>query len=437
MKFFRQVRNGLPGILFWSVISAAFIGPGTITTASVAGSRFKLDLLWTLVFATIACVVLQEASARIYIGSGRSLGEAIAGKLSATNKRQTMLKFLVAFAVIFGCAAYEAGNILGAIAGVKLIIPVNVTFLTLILFLVCFALLWIGNIRIIASALGVIVALMGIIFFIIAFQSGYSIDEIAGKSLSPSIPSGSLILVMGLIGTTIVPYNLFLGSGISHGQKINEMRVGLTGAVVIGGLISIAVLIAGTGMDGEPSFEKLAQVFRSGAGKWAAVLLGTGLFAAGFTSAVTAPLASAITAKSVFGADNHRWSNHSRNFRLVWVGVLGFGMIFGVLGIQPIPVIILAQAVNGFLLPFVSVLILVIVNDRSLPGEARNGWFSNILLSLVVWITIVLGLINLRKAVERTLDISISQDSYLMVSALAGLAIVLIVSFRAGIYTNR
>ncbi len=71
------MKNKLLNILFWSVISAAFIGPGTITTASKAGALFGFDLLWALVFSTFACLVLQEAVARLAIHSGTNLGEAI------------------------------------------------------------------------------------------------------------------------------------------------------------------------------------------------------------------------------------------------------------------------------------------------------------------------------------------------------------------------
>ena len=51
----------LAAILFWSIIAAAFIGPGTVTTAASAGAAFELRLLWALVFSTVACLVLQEA----------------------------------------------------------------------------------------------------------------------------------------------------------------------------------------------------------------------------------------------------------------------------------------------------------------------------------------------------------------------------------------
>ena len=64
-------------VLFWSVISAAFIGPGTVTTAASAGAGYGFALLWALGFSTVACLVLQEASARLTLASGSDLGQAL------------------------------------------------------------------------------------------------------------------------------------------------------------------------------------------------------------------------------------------------------------------------------------------------------------------------------------------------------------------------
>ncbi|MCB0845328.1 MAG: divalent metal cation transporter, partial [Bacteroidetes bacterium] len=116
-------------ILFWSVISAAFIGPGTVTTASKAGATYHTELLWALVFSTLACIILQEAAARIPLGSGFNLGEAIAEKLGSGKNR--WVKIAVAGSVIFGCAAYQAGNILGAVSGVGLLFDIDPRLITL------------------------------------------------------------------------------------------------------------------------------------------------------------------------------------------------------------------------------------------------------------------------------------------------------------------
>ena len=413
-------------ILFWSVISAAFIGPGTVTTASKAGATYHTELLWALVFSTLACIILQEAAARIPLGSGFNLGEAIAEKLGSGKNR--WVKIAVAGSVIFGCAAYQAGNILGAVSGVGLLFDIDPRLITILIGLVCSLVLWIGNIKYIANLLGLIVATMGIAFIAVALRTPLPFGETLQNALIPSLPSGSGWLVIGLIGTTIVPYNLFLGSGISKDQDLRTMRIGLSLAILIGGIISIAVLLAGTGIEGEFSFLNLSKAIGNSIGPWASVLFGIGLFAAGFTSAITAPLASAITAKSVFGRNQDQWENQSRNFRLVWGGVLLTGIIVGVSGIKPIPAIILAQALNGLLLPIIAALLLYIVNDPSLmPKAYMNTTIGNVLMLLVVGITLMLGLTNLLKAGYAAVNIPFPEGQGMQLGLI--LASVLITGF--------
>jgi len=393
------MKNTVQNVLFWSIISAAFIGPGTVTTASKAGASFGLALLWALLFSTLATVVLQEAAARITIASGKNLGEIIAHKYQSGNG----LKWAVFLAVAFGCAAYQAGNMLGAISGIQLIQGWSPKVMTAILGIICAAVLWVGNLKIIAKFLGGIVALMGIAFIYVAFQTDISAVNFMQNMFIPSMPEGSSLLIIGLIGTTIVPYNLFLASGISPGQKIREMRQGIALAVLIGGLISMAIMVVGTQISGEFSFEALAATLDEKLGKGGAIFFGLGLFAAGLSSSITSPLAAAVTAKSLFG-NQQNWSVTSTNFRLVWGIILLIGLAFGLSEIKPIPAIILAQAINGALLPVVAVFLILAVNDRQiLAKEYLNSNFLNVLMLLIVGITGFLGMNNFLKALSKGL----------------------------------
>jgi Mn2+/Fe2+ NRAMP family transporter len=417
-------KQGLMSVLFWSIISAAFIGPGTVTTASKAGAGFQLDLLWALCFSILATIILQEAAARITIASGKNLGEIIAIKFG--GKENQRIKLFLFFAVLIGCAAYQAGNILGAVSGLSLVGGFSQSVLILLIGLVCFGLLWIGNFRIIANMLGLVVALMGIAFLYIAFQTDWNLVNVAGAALKPGIPDGSLLLIIGLIGTTIVPYNLFLASGISQGQSIAEMRWGIMLAVIIGGIVSIAIMVVGTQVEGEFSFAALAEAMSIGLGKSSALFFGFGLFAAGLSSSITSPLAAAVTAKSLFaGANNGVWENNSTYFRLVWAGVLGVGLLFGLLQVKPIPAIILAQAVNGVLLPIIVIFLILSVNDEKLLGKKyTNSIFSNILTLAILAVTSFLGLNNLWKAILNIFPaLSFSQKTSF--SAIAVLAVLI------------
>jgi Mn2+/Fe2+ NRAMP family transporter len=217
--------------------------------------------------------------------------------------------------------------------------------------------------------------------------------------LVPSIPAGGTVLVLGLVGTTVVPYNLFLGSALARDCELGEMRWGLAVAVIGGGIISLGVLVVGSALGGGLEYERLAAVLGDRLGHGADVSLAIGLFAAGFTSAVTAPLAAALTARSLLGEKNDpNWVEGSIRYRMVWIVVLVTGMAFGVADVKPIPVIILAQAFNGLLLPLVAAFLWVAMNDRDLLGEGVNSRFQNLVMAVVVLVCVVLGLRGLAAA---------------------------------------
>lgn len=388
-------------VLFWSVLAAAFIGPGTVTTCASAGAAHGYLLLWALTFSTVATLVLQEAAARLTVVSGRNLGEALR-ETYRVGASGLLVLLLVVGAIILGSAAYEAGNILGAVEGSRLSTGLHPSLLALIWGLGAGALLWVGTPRMVAVLLSLTVAVMGIAFLATAVLLGPELGAVVAGAFIPRAPEGSGLLVLGLVGTTVVPYNLFLGSGIAHGQTLPELRFGISVAVVLGGLISMGVLVVGAALLGSPfGFEALAGLLSERLGGWAGGLFSWGLFAAGFSSATTAPLAAAITARGLFqeGEEDARWGSRSWRFRAVWMFVLAFGLGFGVAGVRPIPVILLAQAFNGVLLPLVAVFLLIVVNDRRLMGErGLNGAVSNAFMAVVVLVALVLGTGNVLRA---------------------------------------
>ncbi|MCP3960184.1 MAG: divalent metal cation transporter [bacterium] len=379
-------------ILVGSVIAAAFLGPGTITTAARAGAAHGLGLLWALLFATVACLVLQEACARLTIASGHNLGEALRRRFHRGVGALLML-WLVLGAIVLGCAAYEAGNILGGVEGASLATGLSRPLLTTVSVALAGLLLWLGSIRVVVTILGALVAIMGGAFLLTGLLLKPPPGEVLSGLFVPSVPPDAGLLVLGLVGTTVVPYNLFLGSGIARGQRLGEARLGLAVAICLGGLISMAVMLVGNAVEGAFSYPEVGAVLASQLGAWAAWLFALGLFAAGFSSAVTAPLAAAITARSLFaaGPEDESWNERSWRYRSVWLGVLAVGAAFGLAEVSPVPAIIAAQALNGILLPVVAVFLWLVMNDRELLGDAVNGRRSNVVMGLVVAVAVVLG----------------------------------------------
>ncbi len=410
----------LASVLVWSVLAAAFIGPGTVTTCGVAGASFGTSLLWALGFSVVATLVLQEASARLTVRSGRDLARALRESYHGGPGGGAIL-VLVLGAILLGNAAYQAGNLLGAAAGAGLILGAAPWTLALAAGAVAAVLLWVGAPRTVARLLALLVALMGVAFLVTASQVHPAASEIVRGLLVPSSPAGAGLLILGLVGTTVVPYNLFLGSGLAEGQELGNVRFGLTVAIVLGGVISMGVLVVGAATPGPFAFGAVAAALSGRLGAWAGPLFGWGLAAAGLSSATTAPLAAALTARGLFGADadDPRWSPRSWRYRAVWMGVLLFGLAFGVSGVPPVPAILLAQAFNGVVLPVAAIFLLLAVNDRRLLGaDAVNGVFTNAVTALVVAVTAVLGAAGVLRALFAALGLAAPGNRVLLAAGL-------------------
>ena len=365
----------LASIVLWSVVSAAFLGPGTITTAVLAGSKFKLDLLWAVGFATFACIIVQEMAARITISTGMSLGQTFRIKFGA--RWGGFMQFFIGWAVIAGCAAFEAGNLVGAVEGLNLVTNTDTRYLMAVLAVIASLLLWLERPYWVPGLMMVLVGTMAIAFVILAFSARYSPHQVLNSLLNPAFPTGSMILILSIIGTTIVPYNIFLGSGISSQQSIPLMRIGLIVSILLGGAITTFILIAGTMVHDFSTFDGLATSFKNEIGSTGVFALSAGLFGAGFSSLITAPYAASVIAATVFG-----WTKWK--IVVVWLIVILTGLFSGISGFKPVPLIVTVQALNGIILPFLVLLLIIIANDKKiLPPRYRPGLLYNVLLIVV------------------------------------------------------
>ncbi|MDT0551919.1 Nramp family divalent metal transporter [Urechidicola vernalis] len=396
----KWLRNIGPGTL----IAAAFIGPGTVTLCTIAGVQFGFNLLWALTLSIIATIVLQDMAARIGIITNKGLVEVIKENIPSSFLRKLVL-ILIISAVIVGNGAYEAGNISGASLGISAVLGQKFSrFYPLIIGTIAFGLLFIGNYKVLERILILLVLLMSISFILAAVLTKPNISELIKNAFIPTFPDQSLLTIIGLIGTTVVPYNLFLHASIAKEkwqmkEDVSIARKDTIISVILGGLVSMAILIsaAAIGTGSVSNIIDLAKALEPVYGSSAKYLLGVGLFAAGITSAITAPLAAAYVANSCFG-----WNAGMKDvrFRLSWSVILVIGVVFSTLKFAPIEIIKFAQIANGILLPLIGMLILWIVNKSSVLGTYINGWFQNILSVLIILITVVLGLKSILKVIE-------------------------------------
>jgi manganese transport protein len=389
-----------------AVVAAAFIGPGTVTTATLAGAGFGYSLLWALAFSIVATLVLQEMSARLGVITGTGLGEAVRARFGGGLPRLAAVALIVA-AIAIGNAAYEAGNLLGATLGMRGVAGGPAGLWVPLFAGLAFALLWTGRYRAIERVLVGMVIVMSAVFLATAVVLAPPLREIVAGILVPRAEGPRALLVaLGLVGTTVVPYNLFL-----HAAAVGERwrgpadlpaaRLDLTVAIVLGGIISMAIVVTAAGTAGASgrtvaSASEMAAQLEPLLGSWARAFFAAGLFAAGMTSAITAPLAASYAVAGALG-----WPRdlRSRRLRAVWGAVLLAGVPFAIAGTRPtiplgfgeVSVIVFAQVANGILLPAIAIFLLVAVNDRARMGAHVNGPVRNALGGVVVLTTMVLG----------------------------------------------
>lgn len=390
-------KNLGPGIL----VSAAFIGPGTVTVCSIAGVEFGYSLLWALLISIFACIILQEMSARLGLVSGKGLSDCIREEMKNPVIRIFTL-FLIFSAIVIGNAAYEAGNITGAVLGMEAVFrsvnfqigAFDLNIWSLLIGGIAFLLLLLGSYKKLEKVFIGLVILMSIAFLLTAILTRPDISEIF-KGFVPGSFDAGLLTIIALVGTTVVPYNLFLHASLvsekwSGPEYLGAVRKELIFSLALGGMVSMAIVVcaAASNIDQIESAGDLALGLEPLFGNSATVFLAIGLLAAGITSSITAPLAAAYVVQGCLG-----WKGgmKSRKFKMVWMSIIILGVMFSSLGIKPVEIIQFAQIANGLVLPIIAIFLFWIVNQRSVLGEHKNSLFQNIIGVAVIALSVFLG----------------------------------------------
>lgn len=401
IKWFKNIGPG-------TLVAAAFIGPGTVTLCTLAGVNFGFNLLWAMLLSILATIALQEMAARLGIITQKGLSEIIKEEIKNPIIKQFIIG-LILVAIVIGNSLYEAGNIGGGILGIETVIGkwtievsgISVNLLSFLIGGISFFLLYIGNYKFLEKVLVVLVLLMSFSFLITAIITKPNIVTILKGLFIPKSPKNSLLTIIGLIGTTVVPYNLFLHASLVKERwktpsSISLARKDTIISIALGGLVSLAIMITAAGIqtnsitNGADLALSLAPLY----GSFAKYFLALGLFSAGITSAITAPLAASYVAKGCLG-----WQGglKSTKFRLVWMLILFLGVIFSSFGVKPIQIIKVAQIANGLLLPIIAGILLWIMNQESVLGNYKNTKFQNLIGLCILTFSIFLGVKSILK----------------------------------------
>lgn len=398
MNILSNISHRLKHIGPGSVVAAAFIGPGTITMCSIAGAQFKYGLIWALIVSILLTMFIQLTAIRIGLTTKNILSNLIKDQFQSGLLKYTSILLIIS-AIFIGNSAYEAGNISGAVMGFELLFGKSFQFNQINIFsilsgILALPLIIFGNNKVLEKILIILVLIMSFSFVFTVFIVGIDFNLLLSSSNLFSFSSESILTIAGLIGTTVVPYNIFLHVALVNNKwkSTKELRFANFDAIVsisIGGLISLCILLTAAGLNNSDILNAvdLAYSLQPLYGDFSKYIVAIGLLSAGLTSSITAPIAAAYVVCGCFGFSINR---KSKLFKIIAVIVLIIGVIFSSIGFSPIEIIKFAQVTNGILLPLVVVFLLFLANNTRLLKNNTNNLFQNVLGLIVIGFCLLL-----------------------------------------------
>ncbi len=389
--FFEKVKAAGPA----AVITSAFIGPGTITTSTIAGANFGYALLWSVVFSGISLIIIMNMASRLGIAGNKNIIEGATDLLPNSKAWKTFIVVFIAIAMGLTALGFEAGNIIGATTGLSDVLGLEIWLSALIIGVLSAAAIWFSTPNIIELIMKGFVALMGIIFVITAIVVGPDLGALL-KGFIPTVPDGSLVTTVALIGTTIIGINLVYHSIAAtdkwHKESdIEDSKFDTNLNVSLGVLMTLAVIITtsavlfGTGTEVNSPIV-YSQALEPVLGSWARSFAGLGLALAGLSSAIATPYMTGIIFGKLF-----KWEDDSVKQKLVALVAIAFGTVLAMQGQRPTQIILFAQATSGVFLPFISLLFILAANSKKL-GKYKNNTTQNILGFISFAVTFFLGM---------------------------------------------
>ena len=383
-----------PGIITSNVDNDA----GGITTYSLAGSEYGLTLLWTLIPITLALIIIQEMCARMGVVSGKGLSDLIRERFGAKAT------FYLMIALFFT----NLGNTISEFAGVAASLEIFGVSRYLSVPLSAFFVWWLavkGSYKSVEK-----VFLGACLFYISYIISGFLVKPDWGliriQFFTPTLRFDPAFLTMavGVVGTTIAPWMQFYlqSSVVDKGLKTEDYQYArmdvIFGSVIVNVvaffiimLCAVTIFQAGvkieTAKDAALALEPLA-------GKYCTWLFAFGLLNASLFAASILPLSTAYTICEAFGWEsslNRKFAEAPQFYGLYSLMIfLGAGIILFP-NVPLIPIMFYSQVINGALLPFVLIFMLILVNDRKIMGQYTNGRILNFISYLTIFVLIFLS----------------------------------------------
>ena len=396
LDIFRYIGPGL-------LVTVGFIDPGNWASNFAAGSEFGYMLLWVVTLSTIMLIVLQHNVAHLGIVTGLCLSEA------ATRYVAPWISRPVLASAVLASVATSLAEILGGAIALQMLFGISIKVGAVLTTLFVIVMLFTNSYKRIEKAIIAFVSVIGLSFIYEIFLIDVDWQEAARCSVVPSLPEGSMIIVMSVLGAVVMPHNLFLHSEVVQSREFHKkddssIRRALKYeffdtlfSMLVGWAINSAMILLAASafytIGAHVSELSEAQaMLKPLLGENAAVVFALALLMAGLSSTVTSGMAAGSIFSGIFGESYNIKDSHSI------VGVLlsllsALAIIFCIS--DPFQGLLLSQMALSIQLPFTVFMQIYLTSSKRVMGQYANKRFGKIVLYAIAGIVALSNLLLL------------------------------------------
>ena len=381
-----------PGLL----VTVGFIDPGNWASNFAAGSEYGYALLWVVTLSTIMLIALQHNVAHLGIVTGLCLSEA------AVKYTPKWVGRPIVVSAILASVSTSLAEILGGAIALQMLFGIAIPIGSLLVTIVVLILLFTNSYKKIERAVIGFVSVIGLSFIYELFLVDIDWGEAARSAVVPSVPEGSLLIIMSVLGAVVMPHNLFLHSEVIQSREINlegDERIrhmlkyefaDTLFSMLVGWAINSAMILlaASTFFTHGEHVDDLAQANAMLApllGSNASNIFALALLLAGISSTITSGMAAGSIFSGLFSESYNAKDPHSAVGVLLSLGLALLIILF--IG-NPFQGLIISQMVLSMQLPFTVFLQVSLTSSKRVMGKyANKPWNTVFLYSLAGLVT--------------------------------------------------
>lgn len=391
LDFFKYIGPGL-------LVTVGFIDPGNWASNFAAGADFGYSLLWVITLSTIMLIVLQHNVAHLGIVTGLCLSEA------ATKYTPKWVSRSILGTAVLASISTSLAEILGGAIALEMLFDIPIIWGSLLTAFFVTIMLFTNSYKRIERSIIAFVSVIGLSFLYELFLVDIDWPLAARSWVTPSIPEGSLLVIMSVLGAVVMPHNLFLHSEVVQSREYNKKDDASIRKLLkyefydtlfsmgVGWAINSAMILlaAATFFANHIGVEELQQaksLLEPLLGNQAATIFALALLMAGISSTVTSGMAAGSIFAGMFGESYHVKDVHSR------VGILlslGIALVVILFIENPFQGLIISQMILSIQLPFTIFLQVGLTSSKRVMGQYANSrWSSFVLYTMAVIVSVL------------------------------------------------